>query len=124
MHTYKREEGLWARAPLAIVGGALTIALTGASMDWSASNARYVWAGLLFILGASISLFFAFFHPKTGEVLIDTESEMRKVVWPTREEVTGSAMVVIGTTVLLGMMLYMMDIVLATLFGLIGLYPT
>jgi len=55
-------------------------------------------------------------------VLIDTESEMRKVVWPNREEVVGSTTVVIATTVLLGLMIYSLDIGLAQFLDLVGLY--
>ena len=123
MQIYKREEGMWARVPVAIIGGVVTVYATDAAMGLAEGNARFIWGGLVFAALGLATLFIAFFHRKTGDVLIDTESEMRKVVWPTREEVQGSTIVVIGTTVLLGLTILVMDIVLTYLFQLIRLYP-
>ena len=122
MGIYKKEEGMWARMPTAIVGGIVTVYLTDVAMKWGKAPASYIWAGVMFAVLSTVTLYFVFFHRKTGEVLIDTESEMRKVVWPGRQEVTGSAAVVITTTIILGVTIYVMDIVLANFLKLIGLY--
>lgn len=122
MRIYKREEGMWARMPLAIVGGIVTVYAARTAMDWSSDAGRYIWGGIVFALFGGLTLYFAFFHQKTGELLIDTESEMRKVVWPTREEVRGSTIVVIATTFLMAICLYVMDLGLATFLQLIRLY--
>jgi len=113
---------MWARMPLAIVGGIVTVYAARAAMDWSSDAGRYIWGGIVFALLGGLTLYFAFFHVKTGDLLIDTESEMRKVVWPTREEVRGSTIVVIATTFLLAISLYVIDLGLATLFQLVRLY--
>lgn len=122
MQIYRQEEGMWARMPLAIVGGLVTVSAARAAMGVTATNWKYLWlAGVFLVLGA-VTLYLAFFHRKTGELLIDTETEMRKVVWPTREEVTGSTTVVIGTIALLGVAIYVMDILLTEGLQLAGVY--
>ena len=122
MGVYKKDEGMWARMPVALIGGAITVMATRKAMTWGAGSASYLWAGGMFLVLAVGTLFVAFFHQKTGDVLIDTESEMRKVVWPNRDEVAGSTIVVIVTTVLLGMSIYAADWLFAQCFRWAGLY--
>jgi len=43
------------------------------------------------------------------EFLKETREELKKVVWPTREEVLGSTMVVLGAVVLISIFLYSVD---------------
>ncbi len=122
MRTYKQEEGMWARVPAAIVGGIVTYFATDWALGSLEGNASYVLAGIVFAALATVTLYIAFFHKKTGDILIDTENEMRKVVWPDREEVAGSTTVVIGTVVLMGMAIFIMDILLTQLLAIIGVY--
>jgi preprotein translocase SecE subunit len=119
---YKREEGMWARVPVAVVGGIVTVAATRTAMTWSFWPGRYIWGGIAFAVCACATLWLAFFHRKTGDVLIDTESEMRKVVWPTREEVQGSTIVVIATTLILGVGVFVCDVVVARVLSWVRLY--
>ncbi len=122
MRIYKKEEGMWARVPAAIAGGIITVYASRAASSWGRGAASYIWAGAVFAVLGFVTLYIAFFHRKTADVLIDTESEMRKVVWPTREEVSGSTGVVIATTIILGAAIYTVDILLANFFTLVGLY--
>ncbi|MFW6159049.1 MAG: preprotein translocase subunit SecE [Planctomycetota bacterium] len=122
MKTYKKDEGMWARVPAAVVGGVVTYFATEWALSWSGGSLRFVLAGIVFAVLAVVTLYFVFFHQKTGDVLIDTENEMRKVVWPTREEVAGSTLVVIATVFILGVTIYVMDIVLTRGLDLIGVY--
>lgn len=119
---YRHEEGMWARVPSAIVGGIITVAATRAAMRFGAGLTPYVWAGIVFAALSVTTLYFAFVHRKTVDVLVDTENEMRKVVWPTKDEVSGSTVVVISTVLLLGAAVFLMDVVLAHLLSLIRLY--
>ncbi len=119
---YRQEEGMWARVPTAITGGVVTVIATSAALHWGSGIAPFIWAGLVFLAFSVVTLYFSFFHRKTGDVLIDTESEMRKVVWPNRDEVTGSTIVVIATTMLLGLTIYLMDRTLTGLLVLARLY--
>lgn len=70
--------------------------------------------------GAFCLILFAFLtfrHERISEFLIDTESEMRKVSWPTTKDVVKSSFAVIVMVILLGLFLYVSDIVLSTFFG-------
>jgi preprotein translocase subunit SecE len=119
---HKREEGMWARMPVAILGGMITVQVARAAQGWADGAASYVVGGIVFAAFAVMTLYLAFFQRKVGDVLIETENEMRKVVWPTREEVSSSTIVVIGTVILLGALMFVYDAVFAKAFQLIGLY--
>jgi preprotein translocase subunit SecE len=68
---------------------------------------------------------FGTFHfvnsPKWGEFLIMTESEMRKVAWPSRREVINSTKVVIFLTFGLGGILWVVDLGFLSLFKWMGI---
>src|SRR4051812_49150390 len=59
--------------------------------------------------------------PKMAEFLIATESEMRKVTWPSRREVVNSTKIIILLTFLLGLLLALVDLGFMNLFHHIGL---
>ncbi len=52
-------------------------------------------------------------QPKVADLLIDTESELRKVTWPSGQQVINSSIVVVVTVVLIGAFLAGADYVLA-----------
>ena len=58
-------------------------------------------------------------RPKVADLLIDTESELRKVTWPTLEEVTNSSLVVIVSVVIIGAYLAFVDLFLARIMRVI-----
>jgi len=119
---YRQEEGLWARVPAALIGGVITVVAASAASGTGTTVLGVIGAALVFVVLGAATLYLTLFHRKTGDVLIDTESEMRKVVWPTRVEVQGSATVVIITSLLLGCLIYVTDIVLTQLLVASGLY--
>jgi len=49
----------------------------------------------------------------------ETRSELKKVIWPSREETAKLTMIVIAVTVVMSISLGLIDYVLARLFGLI-----
>jgi len=51
--------------------------------------------------------------------LKETRSELKKVVWPSREETAKLTMIVIAVTVVMSISLGLIDYILARLFGLI-----
>ena len=59
--------------------------------------------------------------PKIADFMIATEQEMRKVNWPTRKEIVGSTVVVIGGTLLFAALLFVIDIAFASFFSSIGI---
>ncbi len=57
--------------------------------------------------------------PKVADLLIDTEGELKKVAWPTLQEVTNSSLVVILCVVLIGGFLAVVDLFLARIMRVI-----
>ena len=60
----------------------------------------------------------------TSEFLIETQAELKKVAWPPKAEVKGSAAVVVGTVIILGVFLYVVDNLLAIFTNIIQVYPS
>jgi preprotein translocase subunit SecE len=54
-------------------------------------------------------------RPKIADLLIETENELRKVTWPSREETLTASLVVIATVVILVAYLWVVDIVLLSI---------
>jgi preprotein translocase subunit SecE len=123
---YKPGQGKWLR--WSTVGGAALILGIGAywlgfleqhlaplELQW-----RLIPVGAWILLGGWITFWFVN-SPRYAEFLIMTESEMRKVSWPTRREVVNSTKVVILLTFGLGGLLWIVDIFFLGLFGRIGI---
>jgi preprotein translocase SecE subunit len=60
------------------------------------------WIGLVWILN----------RPRSVDLLIETESEMRKVSWPSRQEAWNSSIVVVVTVLVMMGLLFFYDVVL------------
>ena len=58
-------------------------------------------------------------RPKVADLLIDTEAELKKVNWPTMQEVMNSSMVVIVCVLLIGAFLAFADLFLARIMKVI-----
>jgi preprotein translocase subunit SecE len=56
---------------------------------------------------------------KFKKFIADVQSEMKKVTWPTREQLTESTNVVIGVTLIITAIVYVIDIVLDNVLGLL-----
>jgi preprotein translocase SecE subunit len=93
-----------------------------------------VWAaGLFVVLGAFVFLFT--FGLATGlkvldenthrfvDLLVDTESELAKVAWPGRDELGRSTGAVLVLILVLGAFLYIVDQIVAYVFGLLRVLP-
>ncbi len=109
--------------------GAGTLVLAGVAWLWTelevvrSDYGIYMRAGV----AAGVVIFFGgllwwiFNKPRIVDFMIATESEMRKVNWPTRSEVVGSTWIVICGTLLMALLLFVVDLVFATLFQAIGI---
>ena len=73
---------------------------------------------VVFLLGL-LAVHLVLNRPRMVDTLIDTESEMRKVSWPSRREVKSATIVVVVVTVVLGLSLYGFDWALRRIFHLI-----
>jgi preprotein translocase SecE subunit len=73
------------------------------------------------VLGATALLALHWFlnRPRSVDLLIDTEQEMRKVTWPTLPEVWNATVVVAMVTVVLAFTMYGLDEVLRSLLFLV-----
>lgn len=56
---------------------------------------------------------------ETLEFLQGSRSELRKVVWPTRAETTQTTLIVIAMVVVMGLLLWLLDVVLFWLVRLV-----
>jgi len=76
--------------------------------------------GLLIAAGAAVAIALKT-EPgaETLEFLQGSRSELRKVVWPTRAETTQTTLIVIAMVVIMGVLLWLLDILLFWLVRLI-----
>jgi len=128
---YKPGQGKWVRwgtvAALSIVAAAgaywlASKALAAVDTNNKALDAVIQFGGAALWLG--LWALFAFWFvstPRWAEFLIMTESEMRKVSWPSRREVINSTKVVIILTLAMGVLLWIVDIGFIQLFKWIGI---
>ncbi|MHC4598796.1 MAG: preprotein translocase subunit SecE [Planctomycetota bacterium] len=75
--------------------------------------------GLYFVL--ALALLYSWNFKRWNDLLIETQTEMKKVSWPKRDELIGSSVVVIVCVFVLGVYLYFVDILLTTLADRSGL---
>ena len=127
---YKRGQGRWSRGVAATGLSVLGIWAALQTHDWmeNYTGAASFYAGwwvpggiLLVLLG------FAYYvtnRPKVTDFVIETETEMKKVTWPTYREVLAATAVVIVVVIILGVFLFAVDrVVVEPLFKLIGILP-
>ena len=122
---YKPGEGYWTRTLTWI--GAGTLVLSGIlyiwkQMDIIQTNTIYWQGGMALAMVAlwGSLLFWIMNKPNVAEFMIATEAEMKKVNWPSKMEVYGSTIVVIGGTFLLAALLFLINICFAWLFTQVG----
>jgi len=63
-------------------------------------------------VGAGFGIFLILNRPTTADLLIDTELEMKKVSWPTRQEAWNSSVVVVVTVLIFTIVLFLFDVLL------------
>ncbi len=120
---YKPGQGKWVR--WGTVAAMAIIVLTGtwwiSEKELATQEAMYkVLAAAIWTLLGAFLTFWLVNSPKMAEFMIMTESEMRKVSWPTRKEVIAATKVVILVTLILGVILYFVDAFFLWFFWQIG----
>jgi preprotein translocase SecE subunit len=111
---FKRGQGNWSRGVAALALSAMGIWGAISTHEWCArwfveSSYAQWWVPAVILVGF---LWFAYFltnRPKTAEFLIETQTEMKKVTWPTSREVISATVVVIVVVLLLGAFLFLQD---------------
>lgn len=125
LHIYKPGQGSYVRWGSAAGAGLVALAFAGflsQQMPVITSNEivqTLVSVAALVALGIWI---FRLIGQKRRVVdfLIATEGEMKKVNWSTRREISGSTKVVIFVVLVLGFILFVVDIIFMAFFGGIG----
>ncbi len=126
---YKPEQGPRVRNWTA--GGAGLLAALGAKFVYErlAVYRTDEWWSLLIVYGIPVALvvglgylifWIVYRHRPSGDFLIATEGEMKKVSWSTRREVIGATKVVILVTLLLAALLGVVDLIFMLFFQWIG----
>jgi len=67
---------------------------------------------LLVTAGGIVGIAWIFNRPKTVDLLVETEAEMKKVSWPSRQEAWNSSLVVVVTVIVMMGLLFVYDVVL------------
>ena len=128
---YKSGQGKYVR--FGTVGAMSLIVLTGAAWlvqgtplvsisDWDLkgfsipADGIKTGSGVIWIALGALITFWLVNTPSFSEFMIMTESEMRKVTWPSRAMVMNSTKIVIMLTFMLGALLWMVDVGFIKLF--------
>ena len=122
---YKPGEGYWTRTLTWIGAGALVLSgilYIWQQMEYIQTNTIYWQGGMALAMVAfwGTLLFWILNKANVAEFMIATEAEMKKVNWPSKKEVYGSTIVVIGGTILLAAILFIINICFAWVFTHIG----
>jgi preprotein translocase SecE subunit len=80
-------------------------------------NWGFLISVMAFVYGLWASFMILVNHPQRAEFLIETETEMRKVAWPTRREYLGASVVVIIIIAIVSCYISFVDLVLNKLLG-------
>lgn len=126
---YKPEQGKWTRLGTFIGCGAVIawgaiflfeqLSIYEGDEAWRLMVTTGIPIAFAVIFG-SVIWWITYGNRKTGDFMIATEGEMKKVSWSSRREVIGSTKVVILFTVLLTIFLFVVDVTFQYLFKYIG----
>ena len=148
MDIYKKNQGLHARLFLAVGMGAFAffaahavygtfiespelypgavVPLVGIKLTWGLVSAAALFLLCVAVIGVHTTGLETGLNrldtssKKTVEFLIDTQGELQKVSWPTKDELVGSTGVVIILLVILGVYIFSVDWVITRIMKLVG----
>ena len=107
--------------------GAAILVLSGIMYIWQQmayiQENTYYWQGgmaLVMVVFWGTFLFWVMNKARVAEFMIATEAEMKKVNWPSRKEVYGSTIVVIGGTILMAILLFLINLAFGAIFTWMG----
>ena len=98
----------------------LVVLLTGVVLFYYFSEIRlfYRVLGMLTVIGISILVLYQTDFGKTAYSYIsDSKVELKKVTWPTKQETTQTALGVIVIVVIIGLILWLLDMLFAWAIG-------
>ncbi len=103
------------------VGVALLLA-TGVTSFYYLGELLLIYRVLIVLLFAGLALGLAYSTERGARawgLLVEGRNEVRKVVWPSRQETTQTTLVVVGLIVIIGVFLWLTDFVLGVLLRLV-----
>jgi preprotein translocase SecE subunit len=135
LEIHKKGQGAWARLTAYAVGG-LLVAYGALSLYGSInvpgefrilpSDLPVIGAvtgfkviALVVGIGGLLAMHWFLNKPRSVDLLIETEQEMRKVSWPTLPEVWNATLVVVAVTVVLALAMSFFDLVLRRVLDLV-----
>ena len=98
----------------------LVMLMIGIVMFYYFSEIRlfYRVLGMLVVIGMSIIILYQTDFGKTAySYIIDSKVELKKVTWPTKQETTQTALGVIVIVVIIGLILWLLDMLFAWAIG-------
>jgi len=98
----------------------LVVLMIGIVMFYYFSEIRlfYRVLGMLVVIGMSIIILYQTDFGKTAySYIIDSKVELKKVTWPTKQETTQTALGVIVIVVIIGLILWLLDMLFAWAIG-------
>ncbi|MEM1212727.1 MAG: preprotein translocase subunit SecE [Planctomycetota bacterium] len=127
---YKPGQGYWTRT-MSVVGFG-TLVLAGVGWLWQEFTAwfagfdqiLYLQGGMaVFVIAGFGLLFYKLFgtNQRIVDFCIATETEMKKVNWPSKKAIYGLTLVVIGGTLFIALLLFGIDFGFSLLFQKIGI---
>ena len=124
MQIYKKGQGKYTRmvtfAAAVFITIVAAVALSAFLENYASPYVHFgVPAALIVVVG--LLVLWVLNRPKPADFLIATEGEMKKVSWSSRKEIVGSTKVVIITTFILAVILFGVDMMFGSLFGLLGI---
>ena len=128
---YKSGQGYWTRVMTAIGIGTLSL---GAAIWFNEKllfkfveqNELYWKAGIVAGTALLIGTLLWYFlnKPKIADFMIATENEMKKVNWPTKQQIMALTWVVIAGTLMIAVILFVADFGFTNLFQAFGILET
>jgi len=98
----------------------LVTLMIGVVMFYYFSEIRlfYRVLGMLVVIGMSIIILYQTDFGKTAySYIIDSKVELKKVTWPTKQETTQTALGVIVIVIIIGLILWLLDMLFAWAIG-------
>lgn len=124
---YKPRQGTTVRWCTAAGGGIIAVGFAAFLREYMQllPYGDSLWVGTLVPAALLVVLAYVIFwlvgkNRTTVDFMIQTEGEMKKVNWSSRKEIIGATKVVIFVTLMLGLMLFIVDLIFMFLFSAIG----
>ena len=125
LELYKPGQGTVMRWCTAAAAGVLSVwfcaTLSSYLTVFRLSEWLVIFIPVIVLVGLGVMIFrLAGQNPRFSDFLIATEGEMKKVNWSTRREVLGATKVVIVLILVLGLILFLVDVAFMSFFAWIG----